>query len=88
MMNSVMTGSIKNPLQRSKVGDNLKTSNVSINLKIVYKIKKKKRKEGEEMHYEDVYLNNNCIKSQEYNFFSWTISLYCSYKNFHEKSEV
>lgn len=86
-MDSVMTGSIKNPLQRTKVGDNLKKSNVSINLKILYKIKKK-RKEGEEMHYKDVYLKNNCIKRQECNFFSWTISLCYCYKNFHEKSEV
>lgn len=80
MMNSVMTGSIKNPLQRSKFVDNLKKSNFSINLKILYKIKKKDGKEGEEMQKDDVYLKENVF------FFSpWTISLYYCYKNFQEK---
>lgn len=45
MMNSVMTGSIKNPFQRPKFGDNLKKCNVLMNLKILYKIKKKQRNE-------------------------------------------
>lgn len=47
-MNSVMTGSIKNPFQGPKFGDNLKNSYVSINLKILYKIKKKQGNEKEE----------------------------------------
>lgn len=87
MMNSVMTGSIKNPLQRPKVGDDLKK--VMFQLIWQYYIKSKRREKGEEMHKEDAYLKENCIKRQECNFFAWTIiSLHYCYRNFHEKSEI
>lgn len=51
-----------------------------MNLQILYKIKKKEGKEGEEMHKEDVCLKENCIKRQE-----WTFSLYYCHMNFHEQ---
>lgn len=45
-----------------------------MNLQILYKIKKKEGKEGEEMHKEDVCLKENCIKNKNEPFHCTTVT--------------